>query len=451
LDEELGDAITAPNNVRTFEHAEENDSDLASISRVHDPGSVEHADSVMTSKSAPRADQADVPLRDLDRNPGLDQGRPRRGRYRHIGSRDQVQPGIAVMRVRGHGESGVEKDDAQADGFAAVRSGDFPIIAHQPSLGIRSLPVMPATSFPTVPGDLDRGIVLARCEYFTKVGLWPLPIAGVDPAAWLDNFTEAEGRHAAYLLNAFLFLGSHVIDRIFVAACAGAARASIGGSDARDLPRAWRSFFDGVIVTPVRGESPAITDSGPLFTRRARGLLAIPKPRVLDHAPALKHVVEHGSDVLFVDDFVGTGSQFIKTFRREADIGGATTSFAGLAEAGIGRYFYAPIVATSLGVERIAAAHPEAQIHPGHLLPARYSALHPDSFIWPDDLRDTAREFIYTASQRAGIPDAPSTVNHWEGFGRLGLVLGFDHGTPDATLPLIWWDNNGWTPLRGRG
>jgi hypothetical protein len=305
-------------------------------------------------------------------------------------------------------------------------------------------------SFPTVPQDLDREVVLSRCNYFTKVGLWPLPMDGVDPAAWLDNFTEEEARHAVYLLNAFLFFKNHVIDQIFVAACSGAARASVASLSWTDIPRGWRAFFDSVVVTAVRGERPAATDSGSLFTRRARALLGIPKPRVLDHAPAVEHVANHGGDVLFVDDFVGTGNQFIETFGREVDLGERKLSFASLAADGIGRYFYAPIVATEAGVAHIASRFPQAQVHPGHLLPARYSALHPDSLIWPDELRGTAKDVIRAASERAGIPDAPGTDTHWEGFGRLGLVLAFDHGAPDATLPLIWWDQNGWTPLRGR-
>jgi hypothetical protein len=275
-------------------------------------------------------------------------------------------------------------------------------------------------------------------------------MTGLDPAAWLDNFTPDEARHAAYLLNAFLFFRDHVIDRIFVAACADAASSAVRGTAAEEIPGAWRAFFESVIVTPVRGERPAATDSGALFSRRARRLLGIPKPRVLDHGPAVNHIASRGGDVLFVDDFVGTGNQFVETFRRAADVDGVAISFADLAARDVGRYFYAPIVATQVGVTRIAQTFPRVHVVPGHLLPARYSALHPESLIWPDDLRATAGEFVRSASDRAGIPHAPGTDEHWEGFGRLGLVLAFDHGAPDATLPLIWWAKDGWTPLRGR-
>jgi len=310
---------------------------------------------------------------------------------------------------------------------------------------------MPTVAFPTVPSDLDRDLVLSKCAYFTKVGLWPLPLTGVDPAAWLDNFTAGEMRHAAYLLNAFLFFPGHVVDQIFVSACRDVLRAATEGEDSAALPNAWRHFLDAVVVTAVRGERPAPTDSGALFTRRARGLLGIPTGRILEQAEAVAHAHRHGGDLLLVDDFVGTANQFCETFKREFPVDGSQVSFASIAQVGNVRYFYAPIVATARGCSRILAECAATTTCAGHVLPDRYGALHPESLIWPNDLIATASDFVHTASQRAGIPDAPGSPNHWEGFGGLALVLAFDHGTPDATLPLIWWQAGGWTPLRARG
>lgn len=305
-----------------------------------------------------------------------------------------------------------------------------------------------ASSFPAVPIDVDRDTVLAKCAYFTTVGLWPLTVK-VDPRAWLSNFDPEEERYAVYLLNAFLFFNEHIIDRVFVAACQSLSR-DIPQGDPRQMEVDWSRFLDGLIVTAVRGERPAATDSGALFTRRARALLGIPKGRILDQPEALEHLVSHGGDVLFVDDFVGTGSQFLDTFARPFRVAGERVSFSSLAERGIGRYFYCPVVATSFGMERISGRHPKVILRPGHALPPRYSAFHPDSLIWPDDLRPGAEGFIRRASARAGIPDAPGKTSHWKGFGDLGLVVAFAHGAPDATLPLIWWEENNWKPLRGR-
>jgi hypothetical protein len=306
-------------------------------------------------------------------------------------------------------------------------------------------------AFPTVPPDMTRALVLERCRYFTRVGLWPTIAGGVDPEAWLDNFDADEEPFAVYLLNAFLYFADHVMDRVFVHAFQALSRPVMRFAQHATHAQEWADFVDTCVVTAVRGERPAPTDSGSLFVRRARGLLGIPKGRILEQADAIAAVrAGRASKVVFVDDFVGTGNQLIDTFGRAYEIGGEKLSFKSLADAGIGTYYYCPIAATARGTERIRRDVPQLQISAGHILPDRYSALHPESLIWPEHLRGGSREFIYKASVRAGIPDAASKTEHWEGFGQLGLALGFAHGTPDATLPIIWWAENGWTPLRGR-
>lgn len=83
------------------------------------------------------------------------------------------------------------------------------------------------------------------------------------------------------------------------------------------------------------------------------------------------------------------------------------------------------------------------KVSAAHLLPPTYSAIAPDSILWPASLRNDGIRFIERASARAGIPD-----EDWRGYAGLGLALAFDHyTTPDATLPLFYWEQNGWTPL----
>jgi len=54
--------------------------------------------------------------------------------------------------------------------------------------------------------------------------------------------------------------------------------------------------------------------------------------------------------------------------------------------------------------------------------------------------------FWRVPATRAGIPDTGG-VNDWRGFHRLGLCLALHHKTPDATIPLLYWNQNGWQPL----
>jgi len=71
-----------------------------------------------------------------------------------------------------------------------------------------------------------------------------------------------------------------------------------------------------------------------------------------------------------------------------------------------------------------------------------------DSIFWPDPLKHGANEAIKKASLRAGLPDTGGAkVNDWQGFYKLGLALGFYNSVPDATLPIFYWEKNGWKPL----
>ncbi len=146
--------------------------------------------------------------------------------------------------------------------------------------------------------------------------------------------------------------------------------------------------------------------------------------------------------MVFVDDFVGSGDQFRKTWQREYETPAGRASFATLAGAGAGPFYYCPLVCAEAGRKEIADHCTGVRLWPTHLLPPQYCANHPASLIWPDALRPRAQAFVEASSRRAGIPQHKA----W-GYGDLGLALAFSHGVPDSTLPILWWEENGWIPL----
>lgn len=312
-------------------------------------------------------------------------------------------------------------------------------------------PVEGTQTFPTVRTDLNEEQVLKKCDYFAKAGLWPLHQAGFDPKSWLDNFQEDETEHAIYLLNSFLYFSDPVIRQIFrstVQSLSSFLAYEIDESRSVD----WSDFLNELIITPVVSERPAPSDSGSIFSRLARREIPIPKERILTNDEAIQRAVRHPESwIMFVDDFVGSGQQFLTTYEQKHQMGADEISFEDLATNGFENFFYCPIAATMYGTDEIVREHPEVILRPGHILPDQYSVFHPGSVIWPDHLIGDAERVLFQASQRAGIPDDPTAEDHWKGFHELGLALSFSHGTPDATIPLIWWENNGWTPLRTRG
>ena len=92
------------------------------------------------------------------------------------------------------------------------------------------------------PPSVSRTFVLAKCDYFASVHLWPLQ-SRVNPELWLSNFREAELDHAIHLLNAFLYFSHDLTVELFKAAFRSLA-SRIGGVSSPYLQadNLWRQF-----------------------------------------------------------------------------------------------------------------------------------------------------------------------------------------------------------------
>jgi hypothetical protein len=298
------------------------------------------------------------------------------------------------------------------------------------------------------PVPVTREFVVAKSRYFVDVQLWPTS-PELDTRGWLSNFEEAEIEHAVNLLNAFSFLNDHITDELFRSAVHGlSATTSKNSPSFMAAQGSWRDFMSSLIVTYVEGEAPNPTDSGYTFARKARQLLLLDEERQIFHPnDALSAALANRHrPVLFVDDFVGSGNQMIDTWERRYDlVGGATMSFSQLQQSRGGGFYYCPLVCTTYGASRIRSLCTGLHLHPAHELDEKDSLTHSDSTLWPDNLKATSQDFLYRASERAGI--VASYSYGWKGFHDLGLAIAFKHSVPDATLPLYFWEQNGWHPL----
>lgn len=296
------------------------------------------------------------------------------------------------------------------------------------------------------PPRVSQEVASGRATYFTNVQLWPTSSV-LNVKGWLSNFGRHEREYAANLLSAFVYLNSKMVNALLTAAVHGVSQRVVGDTATYDeATDAWEAFLDGLVVTYVEGESPNPTDSGYAFARKARQVLGIPQQRIQRPDDALEVLAEGKADtLLFVDDFVGSGSQMQHTWARERKLkGGADMSFREVSERGVA-LLYCPLVSTSYGMAHLRIACPGLVLIPAHELGDEESLVHPRSAMWPESLRDGAVEFLYGASERAGI--VAERGDGWQGFHNLGLAIAFEDSVPDATLPLYYWERNGWVPL----
>jgi len=293
---------------------------------------------------------------------------------------------------------------------------------------------------------VDELFVLQKAEFFVDLHLWP-ERQTLDPRGWLTNFTSGERPLAVHALNAFLFLNENLGDALLRASIqALSAEITTRAASLGEAKAAWSKFLGSLLVTYVHGEKPQATDSGHLFARKARQVLFLEDRQILEPGEAIAALLERSDGtLLLLDDFVGSGRQMHASWQRTySAANGKTGTLKALSENGI-RVIYTPLVATTYGLGELKRLCSGLEVRAAHELDSRYSLTHTDSILWPEALKADGRDFLHAASMRAGIVE--NFKYGWEGFHQLALALAFWHSVPDATLPLFYWDKNGWIPL----
>lgn len=287
--------------------------------------------------------------------------------------------------------------------------------------------------------------VLSKCESLTRAGLWS-PAPKIRTNAWLNNFEEEEQPTAAILLDHFVYFSSAAVDRMLSSAYRqlrdGLIRV-MGKAVALDV-------LENAIFTSVEGEDPNVTDSGKLFCRKLRQTLGLREERFVEPADAFQHAKD-GRAIIFLDDLLGSGIQFHKTWKRHYSPT-YPYSFENLEESTSLRAYYLVLVATVTGVDRLRADVPAIKVVAAHIANNANSAHSlPRNALRPElpDIPSALERLIakYTPDLRLPAYLTTESLRKY-GHGQLGLLLAFEHSTPDSTLPLFWAESlPKWTPL----
>jgi hypothetical protein len=292
--------------------------------------------------------------------------------------------------------------------------------------------------------DLAKREVLARCEALKAASFW-CPEPKLRPRAWLDNFAPSDQQFAGRLLEKFNFYGAGLTDALMIAAFNSISDGLPKGPAAPKREALIKSL-DSAVFTPVRGEQPNPTDSGYLLCRKARQLLRVPESHVAETASALEHA-KKGGTVVFLDDFIGSGDQFLHTWRE--DLVGSGDSFKTIQNDSNFTAIYITLVSTDFGLVNINREAPTVAVCPTHVIENKstvFEVLGKDA-----DTLAKLDEFLTKYSSRL-LPSDPWMAKNVDwlkyGYKRRGLLLGFEHSIPDATLPIFWAPGtNSWEPL----
>ncbi|MBX4924682.1 MULTISPECIES: hypothetical protein [Rhizobium] len=297
---------------------------------------------------------------------------------------------------------------------------------------------------------MSIALISERTDHFRDFSVWPRQ-QDFNVEGWFQNFADSELFVAKKLLASFTYFNKPMT--------AALMRHSIQ----KFLSSAWDDHafpkpptaadINSVCFVKCEGEDPRATDSGNLFARKLRDDLRVPDSNIMAPAEALQNAADFHHYV-FVDDFVGSGNQFIDTLKRVHSAATPYASFQSLLLGDKHTVSYCPCVATSYAqFTRISSIFPKVALYPAHVLIEEHNATLPTSRVWYGMSQDDAKraiDLLRVISKRAGYSEEDGGQDAWHGFHGLGLTLGFEHGIPDASLPVFFSERNGWRPLMRR-
>lgn len=295
---------------------------------------------------------------------------------------------------------------------------------------------------------MTRDEVLASKQYLSTIGHWPKIPARANPERWLNGFQDEDLDHAVSLLESLVYFSMEQTTKLCTSLFHSlSSEVAHGLSSYADRKAAWSGFVDNCLVTFPTGEKPNPTDSGHTFARLARQELGIDELRFLYPEEVVERLYRgERQPIVMVDDFAGSGDQFLKTWSRMYPMSdGSQASFEQIAQGSAIDVYYIPAVATDYAFTRIGKYTDLVRLRTAHLLAETYSAVHADTVVFPDALKADARDFVARASAQASIN--PTKELGWHD---LALAIAFEHSVPDATLPILWADTPTWNSLLRR-
>lgn len=267
------------------------------------------------------------------------------------------------------------------------------------------------------------------------------------PIEWLNNFNNEELIMAKLLLKNFLFFSNKVTDSLLLSSIHSIS--NIIPSNKRRLR--WNGFLNTCYISYVTGETPNPTDSGYIFARKLRQNMDFDSDRIVS-PEEIQRLYSNGntSPVIFVDDFVGSGNQFITMWKKKSQSSSLFHSleFYMTRPTSIERRIYLCCsLATSAGIERIQKECKGVTVCAGSILSKSYNILDNQYFYNTPEDHEKVVQFVKEKSHYLGYGDCGGNIGDWRGFEKLGLAVAFEHGTPDATLPIFYHTDREWHPL----
>ncbi|MDO3427167.1 hypothetical protein QWT87_20005 [Chryseobacterium sp. APV1] len=289
--------------------------------------------------------------------------------------------------------------------------------------------------------------LLYKIKIFNET-VWDRKVSIKKINPWLDNFKDEEKLDFLFLLTQFIYLSKFQIRNMLVSIYRDFIKYSIvedfrmKNSHTLDAALIKENIRTSLLKTrfiPIG--NPSESSSNLLYEFRTVNTLSTKLFIEESKIETLDNSIEN---FIFIDDICGSGSQVEEYTKNAVSI--IKNKFPSA------KIHYYTLVASEKGIDHVNKLNWFTHIDTVMKLDESYRCFSDKSRFFknntsidPDKLKLICEKYgtklIESMLERAGKPTKYATY-HKLGFNDGQLLIGFDHNTPDNTLPIFWYDEN---------
>ncbi|MBQ4812698.1 hypothetical protein J8M20_15165 [Pseudoalteromonas luteoviolacea] len=288
-----------------------------------------------------------------------------------------------------------------------------------------------------------KRIVVEKLKIYCDTGLWPFRFE--DLASWLSNFDDEKDEYLALqLLDSLIVRSNDMAKSCYARLLHSSLRQLLlekGLITQVTLPQWKRKLESGDLKHQLRFASVRTArddgESGSVIYRLLSSDVDTNKYS-LSRSSSLPPVI------ILIDDFVGSGKQFIDDFAPEFDLNKKLEQST---------VIYCPLIAYEDGIENLKEKFPDLHLLPGEILKRNASIFYGDANKqFKNDQVNTVGD-VKGHFEKMKLKFAPK-MEMWLGFESACLPLAFEWGCPNQTPSIFWMsyssERDGWKKLFSR-
>lgn len=255
---------------------------------------------------------------------------------------------------------------------------------------------------------------------------------------WLDNFKDTEDKLLSAILLDSLILRSEAQTTSILTSALQCALPSakyktpeeaFQGVDYITLLTS-REVAGSIRIVPVIRDSDPPTKSGPSIARMYKRQLGVNEKYMIWPWLIGDAVASGVTSFVFIDDVLASGQQASDFFKGQE-----------LHRYGDVCFSYIPLLAHDEGVKRLEEEHPNIKTSPVERIGCDSSLFNGERYSGISDLEELYLKVAKKYINRRSFKQMPI------GYNSLALTFSYHHATPNASLPLYWYESESFFPL----